>query len=353
MSAAVMVGTYANNRMSSLPFTQFCAKAGQLSGGYGSTSGRLSSAFHWRTGKTPGWEAKVAMLTDKEEAEINTWSIPREVDFENGTVLRYENAEIEVELGLTADLSYCNINAPEAVTRGHMDHGWVVKFPNGQIWVFVVDIKRSEWTVKDGPESLQLQAYGFAFAAKHNADVYVPAIWAATEGDYWWGSPVNVGSAEGLRLGQRVLASAQNLPTTDNQYTLGSHCTGCYGRMRCPAYLLPPEMALTELAPFTEERIEKGLTTQEGEHLLLTTKRAEETAKAVRDQVKERIRRGLSVLDERQRLAYRPVMCKGKPFDYYDHEAAKADGVDLEALLEKYKKVGRGKPYDQFKWVKP
>ncbi len=298
--------TYRNNRMSSLPFAQYCAKAGDLGGSFAGTSARLSSAFHAFAAKAPGWEAKFSMLSDADEAEAKSWKIPAEVDLGNGTVLRYADAEKEVELGLTADLGFCPINDARAVTRGHLDHGWVVEF-GGERWVYCPDIKRSEWTVIDGPKSLQLHAYGLAFAAKHDADVYVPGIWAATEGTYWWGEPVRLASAEAMRIGKRVIAAAQNLPTKDNQYTMGAHCTGCYGRLRCPAYLLPPEHANSTLGPFAADRINKPLTEAEALNLLIMAKRAKETVEAVEAEVKERIKRGLKVIDPQSGLSYQQI----------------------------------------------
>jgi len=336
--------TYQNHRMSALPFTQYCAKAGHLSGDYSGSSARLSTAFHMMTAKTDRWEEFVARLSDEDEAEIKTWKIPAEVDLGNGTVLRYEDAEKEVAMGLTADLGYCDINSAKAVTRGHMDHGWVVDY-GGERWVYCPDIKRSEWTVVDGPKSLQIAAYGFAFAAKHDADVFVPGIWAATEGTYWWGEPVRLASVEAIRLGKRVLAAAQNVPSKDNMYTLGAHCTGCYGRERCPSYLIPMEHANSTLGPFAANRLDKPLTPEEALNILILAKRAKETVEVVEREVKERVRRGLKVIDPQTGLQYGVVHSRGR--EGLSKALIEAAGLDPAKFME------RGKEFDSFRWVKP
>ena len=336
--------TYRNNRMSSLPFTQYCAKAGDLGGSFAGTSARLSSAKHAEAAKTPGWEKKYDALSDADQALFAALKLPGDVDLGNGTVLRHSDSEKEVELGLTADLGYAPITSAQAVTRGHMDHGWVVKYGD-ETWVYAVDMKRSEWTVIDGPKSLQLHAYGLAFAAKHDADVYVPGIWAATEGTYWWGEPVRLASAEAMRIGKRVLAAAQHLPTKDNQYTMGAHCTGCYGRLRCPAYLLPPEYANSTLGPFAADRINKPLTPEEALNLLIMAKRAKETVEAVEDEIKERIKRGLKVLDPQSGLMYAPVESKGRE--------SRSKAALEKAGINPADYTTRGAPFTSFRWVKP
>lgn len=334
------------HRISALNTTQFCAKAAELGGPYASRSARLSSAFHHLVSKSDQAADRIAALSDDEERELKSWKIPAPCDPSIGRWLTYEEADKELEVGLTADLTYCDFNDPRAITRGHFDFAWVITLPGGLKVAYVVDIKRSEWTVLDGPESLQVNGYGLAYADKVQADAYCPGIWSATEGRYWWGEIIEVApfmSEKAVRIGKRIVAAARNLPTVDNQYTLGTHCTTCYGRDRCPAYLLPPEVAESSLAPLCEGL--DSLTSEKALVLLNLAKRAERTAKLAMDAVKTAVDRGLKVYDPDANMLYRPVRMPGR--ESLDRVAAKEDGVDLD----KYTKTGNA--FNQHRWCKP
>jgi hypothetical protein len=215
--------------------------------------------------------------------------------------------------------------------------GWDVIEVDGLRIAYVADIKRSEWTVLDGPDSLQFHAYGFAWAGKLGADAYCCGQWAAVEGLWLWGDVVELDSMRSLEIADRVAAAAEH---TGTEYSMGAHCMGCYGRLRCPAYVLPPSQAAGELAAFTE--IGPELAPEKAAELLLVCKRASDTAKAVEAEIKERVRRGLVVTDGNGKT-FRPISMPGR-------KSVDQDALSKVVDLSKYEK--KGEPYYMFRWGK-
>lgn len=327
------------NRMSSLPVAQFCGRASELSQIGSGRAAAQSTAFHAVCAGAADAEVKLARLTDDERAELRDWHRPADVVLGDIT-LRYADAEKELEVAITSAGRYCLPSDPDCLSVGHLDFAWLVTI-NGQRWAFVADIKRSEYTVSDGPESLQLHGYAMAYADKVGADVYVTGIWGAVEGTWWWAAePVVLGSKRSVELADAVLHAAANKST---DYALGAHCSGCYGRLHCPAYVLPPEVAGTSLAPFSSGDIE--LSGEQAAQLLATIKRFRDTADKVEAEIKERVRRRLLEVENDNGKVYRPVECAGRLS--LSKARLAAAGIDPEAFME------RGKPFERWGWVKP
>jgi hypothetical protein len=330
------------NRMSSLPIAEFCGQAPLLSSAGSGRPAAMSKAFHAMCAKSVDASALMARLTEEERAEVATWkkpadvSIPQLADPSGNIVLTYEAAEKELEVGLDAQGQYCAASDPDCVTVGHLDFAWCVEV-DGQRFAFVADIKRSEFTVSEGPESLQLQAYGLAYASKVGASAFVTGIWGAVEGRWWWAEGcVEVDSFDALDITQRVLAAAQNV---GGDYAMGPHCRGCYGRLRCPAYVIAPSHAAGELAPFTATgAIISG---EKAGELLQLTKRVKDMAEKVEGELKERVRRGLVITDGNGKV-WRPSQSEGRKS--LSKEAMVAAGLDPEQFM------AQGKPYETWRW---
>lgn len=328
----------AGNRMSSLSIAQHCGQAPALSQLGSGRAAAMSTAFHARCAEAADAAAKLARLTADERDEIATWHKPADVEV-SGATLTYEAAEKELEVGLTSQGRYCAAEHPDCVSVGHLDFAWTVDFPGLRV-AFVADIKRSEWTVGDGPESLQLHAYATAYADKVGADAYVTGIWGAVEGQWWWRQElVRLDSMEAIEIADRVLAAARN---TGGDFAMGPHCSGCYGRLRCPAYVIAPAHAVTELAPFTSVGAE--LTNEKASELLLLCDRVEDMADKVRKELKERVRRGLVVIGDGNGKVWRPTQCDGR-------RGLSAKLIE-KAGLKPDDFMDRGKPYDRWGWVK-
>jgi hypothetical protein len=127
---------------------------------------------------------------------------------------------------------------------------WVTTVDGRRI-VIVGDIKKSAFTVS-GADTLQLTAYGLAVAEMVQADGYISAIWAATEGRWMVGKLVML-----LEAGEqwaRVKHAAMNVSERE---TMGNHCSRCYGWQRCKAYTLkatdPKLVALMDGVLVTED----------------------------------------------------------------------------------------------------
>lgn len=331
--------TVPKRRVSSLPILEFCGPAGELSQGQARREAAMSSAFHAVCAKSPNASELCMRLTADEMQTIMGWHKPINVDLGQGRILRYEDAEKEFALALTADGEYCDPDDPAAVVVGHPDMCWVIQIGSMKV-AYVGDIKRSEFTVNDGPESLQLHGYAQSYASKHGCDAYAVGIWAAIEGRWTWGEIVDLLSPEALAYQRRVIAAATNHST---EYAMGPHCRSCYGRLKCPAWLLPPELAATKLAPVAQG----GTITQDNAaELLLTYQAFIDTAKRVEENLKEYARRHGGIVDPKTGKVWRPVVCQGR------------ESVSVARVREHFgddadRVVVQGKPYEQYKWVKP
>lgn len=328
------------NRFSSLGNAAKCAKSPALSQMGATRAAAMSTAFHATLASDPRAAGLMQLLSDDEVAEMIAWRRPQLIVLDADTALDWREAETEVELGLTAEGAYCTADDPACIGVGHMDGGWV-KEVRGRRIAYIADHKRSAYTSADGPETLSMAAYGFSYADKHGCDAFVRGIWALVEGEWMWEpTMVDLNEAGAAELWGKVRAAILH---TEGEYSMGSHCHSCYGRLRCPAYLMPPELAETSLAPFTGGKLPAS--TQELVKLKVVLDRVKDTAKAVEDALKvEAVQRG-GLFDPDTGKWWRPIKMPGRKG---------LDGAALERDLPEValKYTKQGKPYEQFKWVK-
>lgn len=319
------------NRFSALPISQFCAKSAALNLGSGRAAA-ISSCFHARCAGDDKWREMYARLTDEEQDEFDKMLRPSPVQVE-GAELLYDIAAKEAPLGLDEYCGFVPKGSVEAVTEGTCDMYWIHDHV-----AYVADIKRSEWTTSDGPNSLQVKGYALAVCAKHHDEVdgYVCGIWAAQEGLWSWGEYTPLDSEQCMRDWERVKAAALNI---DGDFSTGRHCRGCYARTRCPAYLVPPEHAQDGLAKYLSGEIDRPRVLE----LLAFVERVEETCKMARGVIKADVDRNGPIPDGEGKI-YGPVNCRGK---------AKLDKVALETdypeLIQKYTSLGQD--YAQYRWT--
>lgn len=321
------------HRMSALPIAQYCGRSASLSLGAGRAAA-LSTAFHALSAKAPDAEAKLSRLTPEEREALAELKTPTDTTFE-GFAVRYSEAHHELEVGLTPWASHCAADDPDLMSLGHLDMAWIFTLQDGRKVALVGDIKLTEWTATDGPDSLQLVAYGFAYAALHGCDLFACGIWDATGGQWSWGAWVDLASEEAMALWSRVKHAAQNV---GGDYAMGPHCSGCYSRQRCPAYFLPPEEAEGLLAKYAAG----GITADNAVEVKLLIDRVKASLEPIEDNLKEHARRLPIVYGDKQ---WKPVPVKGR--ESFDKKNFAADHPELVA---KYTKQGKG--YDQFRWVK-
>lgn len=330
-------------RMSSLPLLQHCGQAQIISSrGAGSTNSAIGTAFHAVCAGAENAAELVARLSDEAQAELRALIPPQPFlindEFEPVT-LEYKDAFKEVEVGLTARGGFVPKGSELAVVDGTCDLYWLLDLSafGGKRVVYVADIKKSSYAVPDGAKTLQAIGYAIAIAAKEQADGYATGIWDATEGRWDWTPYVDVWSEEAERNLDRVIGAAKNF---GGEFNVGSHCASCHGRSHCPQYLLPPELAETSLAPFTQPG---ALTHENALEALVFAKRAQDIGKRVEDLVKAYARENGGLVDQERQKVWMPVRCKGKTS--LDRRALERDQPEI---IERYTVFGAD--YEQWKW---
>lgn len=325
-------------RMSSLPIVQYCGPAGRLSQLGAGRSAAMSTAFHALCAGAPNAQQLMDLLSEDELQEIMTWKRPEDIQLSDAVTLRYDSAEKELEVAIDKFGAACDPKSKRAVSIGHLDFAWCIDV-HGRRIAYVGDIKRSEWTTLDGPRSLQLVAYGLAYATMRDCEAFACGIWSASEGTWQWGELVEFGSPEAVVLAKRVVAAATN---ASEEYSMGAHCHGCYGRMRCQAWVLPPEVAQTSLAPLTEGG---ELSPEKALQLLLLLQQVEDTVDHAKKGLQAYANRIGGIRDAATGKVWRPTVCNGR-------ESCSAASLRKQLGPEAEKYISPGKPYQRFAWTK-
>lgn len=323
--------------MSLLPIVRFCGKAGALAREYG--AGRpaaMSQAFH--ASQAGGGEAAslLALLTDSERAEVEKWNPVADVVI-GDAVLVYREAEKELAVGLDEFGAYCEPGSPDCISVGHLDFGWVHQTDDFQRIAYVGDIKKTVWTTIDGPESLQLHAYGWAFARKYGCDAYCTGLWCATEGEWLWSKEmVALSSERGQQIWEAIYSAATK---SEAEANTGGHCRSCWSRLHCPEHVLPAALASTELAPLAAGHLP---TAEEAPEFLARLQTLGELVDLCKKNLQEAVRRG-AIRIEANGKVWGPIQVKGRA------------SVDVAKLREELGDVARfmkqGAPFDQFRWI--
>ncbi len=317
-------------RPSSLGVAEFCPRSTELSEQSGiSRAAVISTAWH---AKLSGNDTLIGELHPEERKEVATYGTPSDAECQSVT-LDYESAEKELHVQVfERDL---------LLTQGTLDFAWVREV-DGRKWAFVADLKRSTWAIPDGPDCLQLAAYGHAYANLRGCDGYTPGLWSGTDSEWSWGKPIDLSSPEALDLWLRLKRAAKNdhrLMPDDKpdrkRFVTGAHCSSCYGRMRCPEYasLDAPEDAVENFAEY------------DAAELLLRAQSMIERGERIKANIKTLAERGEVVKDKASGKVYLPVTTRGR------------ESLDKESLLKEYPEAAkywrRGKPGQQFGWRRP
>lgn len=329
------------HRMSILPIAQFCGQAPILSAQYGAgRAAAMSTAFHVRceSGSSPKSQALYALLSDLERAEVDSWQFPANVIYADGCALDYQSAEKELAVGLD-DWGYYADPSEDCLSVGHLDMAWT-RDVGGMKCAFIGDIKKSVWTTADGPDSLQLQAYGWAYAQKTGCEAFATGLWIATDGEWLWSKEMVVLDSErGRAIWERIFHAASN---ASKEFATGQHCRSCWARLHCPEYVLPAAAAQTWLAPVAAGQVP---TAESAGEMVLRLQAAEDVLDKAKKNIQEWIRRGeLHIVHPETGKVYVPVEMKGRE----SVDAAKLKS-ELGAKADHFLK--RGAPFTQFRWV--
>lgn len=325
-------------RMSALPIAQYCGQAPVLGEKHGAgRAAAMSSAFHALCAGDP---SKLATLTQNEREEIATWKMPADIKWplDEGKpkafeVLTYAHADKELLVGLD-DWGMFE-TGPNAITIGHLDFAWATEAGVA----IVPDIKKSVWTTSDGPESLQLHAYGMAYAELRGCHSYITGLWIAEDGEYLFAKEaVTLGTPRAKDIFAQIHHAADN----QGEYATGPHCRSCWSRLHCPEYVMP--VATGQSLAFIKPFAEGGEFPDNSFEVWQELKRLGDVVEACQDTLKEAVRRGATkVIDYEANQQWAIAERKGKKS--LDKERLRTDGVDLA----KYEKLGL--PYSQAGWV--
>lgn len=267
------------------------------------------------------------LLTREERDEVNQWHAPLPITLD-GVELNYGQAEHELELGLTMD--GCHAPSGEVLTAGTADMAWHI----GDT-AYVGDIKKRTESVLAGADSLQLAAYGLAYADKVRASTLRVGLWDATEGFWLWGPELDM-QWDAPALFELVKAAALN-PT--DRFTTGAHCRGCYRRLRCDAHVLPPVLARTELAALTTD----GINAENAAELARVVFAGIDVFTQARETLKAYVAQGGEIRDGKR--IWRPSERQGR-----ESVSVRELRAKLGAGAEEF--IKRGAAYSQFDWVK-
>jgi hypothetical protein len=331
------------NRCSLLPVSFYCPLAGRLSAEHGAgREARMSQAVHARFAGVPEAQKLYESLDPDERAEVDTWHKPSTVTWlEHGetVVLDYESAEKEVPVGLDKDGNFVGPDR-ECMTAGTLDFAWVREVAGMRV-AYVADMKKTRWTTSDGPASLQVAAYGFAYASKEFCDAFVTGIWILEDGAWQWSSEMIVlGTYKADELWGRVRSAALN---TSGEVTTGAHCRSCWGRKHCPEYFLPFEANTTELAKLNDV---DSLAPDELGAIVLMAQAAKEIAELALKHCKEAVRRGAEARCPKTGKVWRMAQRQGRESALSVKELRARLGAEAEQYIK------RGEPYEQADWVK-
>jgi len=337
------------HRMSSLGLAAICPLAPVLNEQHGSGISALkSSVFHALCAGDPSANTRLLALPADARQEVEHWRSaaglygPPDIHFKamgETVVLEYRKAEKELEVALDGDGLSCSPDDPTCVSVGHLDMAWVHQFSDGTRVAYIGDIKKSQWTSVDGPETLQCHSYGMAYASQMACDGYTCGLYIAEDGVWNWSERyIELESVEAMKLLDVIIHAATN----EGQPVMGPHCQNCYGRMHCPEYMLPPtEDQMSALSRMRPGEIDNAKALE----ALQLTLRGRDVFKAAYDNLKVFAERNGGIYDPESNKRWRPIQCRGR------------ESVDLARLRSELGQeaevfVRRGAPYNQMKWSK-
>jgi hypothetical protein len=232
-------------RISSLPVAEYCAMSDKIGVDVASVNAARSTCFHSYC-ETGRWPEEVNNLPEQDFAEIQRWKVPTVLVHKEGETLyrlEYKDSVKETRVSLDKDFEFVETREdikpheiadeyPNVMCSGTADMAWHIPAIN---LVVVEDIKSSVFAVKAREKSLQLHAYGIAFAKKLGAKYYKVGIWDATDGKHYMGSVIDVDSWECEEYKERIRVASNN---NGDSFTTGTHCGGCWKRDICPSHLV-------------------------------------------------------------------------------------------------------------------
>lgn len=158
--------------------------------------------------------------------------------------------------------------------------------------VIVVDMKkREQWyaaNLAPPDENLQLGAYGLAHSFIRGAP-YQTCILLFGDGavePLWSRTYTNVESRPILDRIRAIAAREKARGATRPVGVVGSHCSSCYSKRHCPAWLLPAHDGPTALAPYVQPG---GITRENSERAFLLYKQLDDARGLLRGMLEDHV----------------------------------------------------------------
>jgi len=319
------------HRTSSLPVTRYCPHAADDS--VASRAAAVSNAFHALAADKPEATALFAGLSEEEQQEVAGWKMPTPLKVE-GHALEWTTGRRELKLAVNDRFEPVGYDSGDQMTQGTTDNMWVYSD-----LLVIADLKRSTHRISVTSEQL----LGYALAGIALCDVELPdfppkryttALWDLIEGTWKVGPIFKVGSLEHAEHKMIVRQAALNLPSRDNGYSVGGHCSSCYHRPRCPAYLMPTKLAEQGMKDFTAAGNFDALENNERLKWLVTVGRIEKTLKVMKGVIEESAKK-IPIVDYDTGKEWREVTRRAQP-----RLDKKALEKDHPGLLAKYTTEG-------------
>lgn len=247
--------------------------------------------------ETGEWGEKYQLLSKDDQEEIQQWKVPSGVatEFGDGGRLEYAQAVKEYRVKFKhgpGDLEFI---------PGTLDMFWMT----GDIAV-AVDIKSNIRAVSDGIDSIQLHGYGHALLHEFpELKGYVQGIYSAMDGTWHMArKPVVRDSWEQMEL-EDTMCRAIRQPFAG--YHIGTHCSGCWKRARCPAFLIE-----THDAPTFGRVISGAATAQEVREALIMRDRMKASLETIDDALKTWVTQNGPIPSEDGKKSWRPHLMPGR-----------------------------------------
>lgn len=330
---------------------RYCGHAGQLAWHYQESSvyTKKGDAFHLGAHSAEEgnlhpnlnemYEIALRVLDDKTRSEVadmlGRWIQIRQE-------IAPEKIECEITLTLDREGLPCDPETPGALP-GHSDVCWIEE-------VYKVDnVGKTPMRLascgdhKTGMErdySLQLKAYAITYAAMRGASHFrwTPIYHkAGKDPEFHWSPIVAVDSPEAEAIWKEIKSAWES----DTYPCVGPHCSGCFQRSKCTAWMGPPlELAADALRPFLKGSSE-GLTHSNAPRALRVYQAMGDVMKLAKAQLE-------TFADTQGGIVDGDKVWQGKDRD--GNTRVDLDALRRDGLYEKY--AIKGRPYREFSWGK-
>lgn len=323
------------NRPSSLAIARLCGLAPVLGRSSGaSRSALVSSACHALWSDAPEAPELMAKLTDEEREAIGKWKKPKPIDVRDAAPVGYDGMVKEVYVSCDEYALWVSADRPH-LNGGTIDFCFVFEFEGRRI-VFIGDLKRTRWSSSEGPNGMQLAAYGFAACAQFDADGYLPAFWYLEDAEWNIGDVVWMGTPQARAKWKELLVALRN---RDGRAVTGDYCDSCWERSHCPEYL-----ALGLKGNEATAKVLRGddVTPAEALEALVAFEAQAKAAELGRDRLKAMVKASEVEIRNGKGKRWLPVIMPGRK---------RGPSVEECERLGHGSLVKQGPEYEQMKWI--